>query len=93
MGRAVITFKLMPESVETDLGPIKQQAELIAKEAGAIGEMQVKEEPIAFGLKSVLVLAMYEVGEDSDFDGIAAKMKEIKNVMSAEVAKMDLALG
>tara|TARA_Y100000034_G_C6627371_1_gene273736 strand:+ start:311 stop:592 length:282 start_codon:yes stop_codon:yes gene_type:complete len=93
MGKAVITFKLMPESVEVDLGPIKQQAETIAKEAGAIGEMQVKEEPIAFGLKSVLIMAMYEVGDDCDFDAIAAKMNEIENVMSAQVAKMDLALG
>jgi elongation factor 1-beta len=92
MAKAVITFKLMPESPEIDLEPIKEQARKIAQEAGAIGEMQVKEEPIAFGLKAVLVLAMYEV-EGSDFDAIATKMKEIENVQNAEVAKMDLALG
>jgi len=82
----------MPESPEVDLEPIKEEAKRIAQEAGAIGEMQVKEEPIAFGLKAVLVLAMYEV-EGSDFDGIAAKMQELENVQSAEIAKMDLALG
>lgn len=82
----------MPESPEIDLEPIKEKAESIAREAGAIGEMQVKEEPIAFGLKAVLVLGMYEV-EGSDFDGIAAKMQELEGVQSAEVAKMDLALG
>ena len=82
----------MPESVETDLAPIKEKAEAIAKEAGAIGEMQVKEEPIAFGLKAVLVLAMYEV-EGGDFDATAAKMGEIEGVQNSEVAKMDLALG
>ena len=92
MGKAIITFKIMPEGVETDLAPIKEKAEAIAREAGAIGEMQVKEEPIAFGLKAILVLAMYEV-EGSDFDGIAAKMSEIERVQSSEVAKMDLALG
>ena len=92
MAKAVITFKLMPESPEVDLEPIKEEAKRIAQEAGAIGEMQVKEEPIAFGLKAVLVLAMYEV-EGSDFDGIAAKMQELENVQSAEIAKMDLALG
>jgi elongation factor 1-beta len=92
MGKAIITFKIMPEDVETDLGPIKEKAEVIAREAGAIGEMQVKEEPIAFGLKAVLVLAMYEV-EGADFDGTAAKMNELEGVQSAEVAKMDLALG
>jgi len=92
IAKAVITFKIMPESPETDLTPIKKQALEIAKAAGAIGEMQVKEEPIAFGLKAVLVLAMYEV-EGSDFDGIASRMKELDSVVNAEVARMDLALG
>lgn len=82
----------MPESPDVDLAPIKEKAELIAREAGAIGQMQVKEEPIAFGLKAVLVLGMYEV-EGADFDGTAAKLGEIDQVQSAEVAKMDLALG
>ena len=92
MSKAIITFKLMPESPEIDLEPIKKKAEEIAKEKGSIGEMQVKEDPIAFGLKAVLVMAMYEV-EGADFDAIAAEMGEIENVQSAEVAKMDLALG
>tara|TARA_Y100000310_G_scaffold310745_1_gene356292 strand:- start:1971 stop:2219 length:249 start_codon:yes stop_codon:yes gene_type:complete len=82
----------MPEGVEVDLEPIKEKALAIAKEAGSIGEMQAKEDPIAFGLKAVLILAMFEV-EGADFDGTTAKMREIENVQSAEVAKMDLALG
>lgn len=92
MAKAIITFKLMPESPDTDLGPIKEKALEIAKKSGAIGQMQVKEDPIAFGLKAVLVMAMYEV-EGSDFEVIAAKMGQIKQVQSSEVAKMDLALG
>jgi elongation factor 1-beta len=92
MGKAVITFKLMPEGVEVDLGPIQEKARSIAQEAGAIGEMQVKEEPIAFGLKAVIVMVMYEV-EGADFDSIATKMNGIEHVQSAEIAKMDLALG
>lgn len=92
MAKAVVTFKLMPESPEIDLDFIKEKGLEIGREAGAIGEMQSKIEPIAFGLKAVLVLGMYEV-EGADFDKIAAKMGEIENVQSAEVAKMDLALG
>jgi translation elongation factor aEF-1 beta len=92
MSKAVITFKLMPESPETDLNLIKTAALEIAKTHRSIGEMQSKEEPIAFGLKAVLILAMYEV-EGADFDGIASKMKDIPHVVNAEVAKMDLALG
>ncbi len=92
MAKAIITFRLMPESPDTDLEPIKQQAQAIAKEKGAIGQMQVKEDPIAFGLKAVLVLAMYTV-DDTNFDAIAEEMAQIEGVQNAEVAKMDLALG
>ena len=92
MARAIITFKLMPESPDIDLAPIREQALAIAKEQGAIGQMQAKEDPIAFGLKAVLILGMYTV-EGSDFDAIAEKMGNISGVQSAEVAKMDLALG
>lgn len=92
MAKAIITFKLMPESPDVDLEAIKNEAQAIARDEGAVGQMQVKEEPIAFGLKAVLVLAMYEV-EGSDFDAIAEKMSQIEGVQNAEVAKMDLALG
>ncbi len=92
MARAIITFKLMPESPDVDLEPIKKQAEEIARKHGAIGQLQVQEEPIAFGLTAVLVMVMYTV-EGSDFEKIAEKMQAIAGVQSAEVAKMDLALG
>ena len=54
--------------------------------------MQSKEDPIAFGLKAVLILAMYQI-EGVDFEKIAEEMQNINQVQSAEVAKMDLALG
>ncbi len=92
MAKAIITFKLMPESPEIDLEPIREKGLEIAREEGAIGEMQAKIEPIAFGLKAVLILGMYEV-EGADFEDIAAKMGELEGVQSSEVAKMDLAMG
>ena len=92
MARAIITFKLMPESPDTDLEPIKKKAQEMVKRYGAIGQTQVREEPIAFGLKAVVVLAMYTI-EGADFDKIAEEMQTTDSVQSAEVAKMDLALG
>jgi len=44
MAKAIITFKLMPESPEIDLEPIKIQAQQIAIAEGAVGQTQVKEE-------------------------------------------------
>ena len=92
MAKAIITFKIMPESPEVDLETVSKKAQDIAKKAGSIGEMQVKIEPFAFGLKVVLILAMYDV-EGADFDAIAERMGLIEGVQTAEVAKMDLALG
>ena len=92
MANAIIPFKLMPESPEVNLEPIKQKAQELARKHGAIGQMQVKEDPIAFGLKAVLIMAMYKV-EDTNFDAIAEEMGKIEGVQSSEVAKMDLALG
>lgn len=92
MARAIVTFKLMPESPEIDLEPIKKKAQEILKKYGAWGETKIKEEPIAFGLKAILALGMFTV-ENSDFEKIAAEMGEIKDVQSAEIATMDLALG
>ncbi|HLC91388.1 MAG TPA: hypothetical protein VJI15_06505 [Candidatus Nanoarchaeia archaeon] len=92
MAKAIVTFKLMPEAPDVDLASIKKKALAIAKDAGSIGQMQAKEEPIAFGLVAILILAMFEV-EGTEFDAIAEKMGKVAGVQSSEVAKMDLALG
>lgn len=92
MAKAIITFKIMPESPDVDLESVKEKAMQIAKEMGAIGDMQSQIEPVAFGLKMLKVLAMYDV-EGGKFDDVAEKMNELEGVQSAEVFKMDLALG
>ena len=93
MGNAIVTFKIMPESPEIDLEAIKEKALAIAKEKGAKGDMQSKVEPVAFGLQQILIMGMYEVTDDADFDAIASEMGKLAGVASSEVAQMDLALG
>ncbi len=94
MSNAIVTFKVMPASPESDVEAIKVAAEKIAKEVGAKGETQAKIEPIAFGLKQILILGMFEMKDDTNFDAICEKMKkEIPDVATVEVANMDLALG
>ena len=90
--KAVITFKMMPTSPEVNLEDIQKAAQALIVSKGAIGETKTLTEPIAFGLSAVKVLAMFDV-EGADFDKIAEELNKIENVQSAEVAKMDLALG
>ena len=93
MANAIVTFKIMPESPDVDFEAIKEKALVIAKEKGAKGEMQSKIEPLAFGLKQVLVYAMYEMEDGKDFDEISEEMKKIEGVSEAEIINMDLAMG
>jgi elongation factor 1-beta len=92
MANAIITFKIMPNDAGLDLENIKSKAKEIVVEAGSKGDVLVEEQPIAFGLKAVLVKAMFSV-EGNEFDPIAEKMALIENVQTAEVASMDLPLG
>lgn len=93
MANAIITFKIMPEAPDVDYDAIKEKALKIAEEKGAKGEMQSKIEPLAFGLKQILIYAMYEMEDGKDFDEIPALMKEIEQVSEAEIINMDLAMG
>ncbi len=90
---AIVTFNVMPESPESDFESIKEQALAIAKAEGAKGEMIAKIEPLAFGLQKIVIMGMYEMNDDMDFDSISEKMAAIEGVSNAEVAKMDLAMG
>ena len=93
MANAIITFKIMPESPDIDLEAVKEQALVIATAQGAKGQMHANIVPLAFGLKQLNLLAMFEVGDDVDFDTIAGKFTSIEGVQSSEVDKMDLAMG
>ena len=90
---AIVTFEINPESPEADFEGIQKQAEAIATENGAKGEMVSKLEPIAFGLKKIIIMAMFEMNDDTDFDTISDAMAKIEGVRQAQVAKMDLAMG
>ena len=93
MSNAIVTFEIMPTSPDVDLEPIKEKATEIAKSQGAKGNMESKIEPIAFGLKKIIIMAMYEMDDDKDFDAIPAEMMKIEGVQQASIAKMDLAMG
>ena len=93
MGNAIITFELMGTSPDVNLEPVKEEALKIAKDEGAKGNMESKIEPIAFGLKKIVIMGMYEMSDDKDFDSITAEMMKLEGVQQAEIAKMDLAMG
>jgi translation elongation factor aEF-1 beta len=90
MGTALITIKIMPESVEANLEKIKESAKEIV-ESNKGKNTRFEEEPIAFGLKAVLTY--FDIDEDDELEPIEQKLRKIENVQSVSVTDMRRAFG
>jgi len=90
MGTAIIKMKIMPTSPDVDLGPIEEKAkEIISKDTPS--QIQSEQEPIAFGLKALILTFTWD--EDKSADEMEEALRTIENVKSAEVIDMRRAFG
>ena len=82
MGVALITLKVMPIGVDVDFNSIKKSGEERVIESG--GEItKTEEQPIAFGLKALMVFI--RTPEDKDTDLFENAFKDIEGVSSVEI--------
>ncbi len=83
MATAGIQFKIMPENLETDLEKLKTeiQKKVETFKSGVFEE--VKEEPIAFGLKALIITIA--LSEDEESDTVEKALSEIEGVSSVEL--------
>ena len=82
MGIALIKIKIMPEGVDTDLEAIKEKSKSILSTIG--GEItKFEEEPIAFGLKALIVFI--RIDEKTDSSAIEEPFNKLENISSAEI--------
>ncbi|MEK6928165.1 MAG: elongation factor 1-beta [Nanoarchaeota archaeon] len=86
----VIKVKLMPESPSEDLNAIKHHAETALKAEGATN-ISFTEEPIAFGLKAVIM--KLDMPESKGTDLVEAKLATIKGVSSVTIQDYRRAFG
>lgn len=91
MSTAAIQFKIMPESVEIDLEAVKAKLKEATEsfESGVLSE--IKEEPIAFGLKALIVTIA--LSEDEESDAVEKAFGEIEGVSSVELIDYRRAVG
>ena len=90
MGTALIKIKIMPESPDTNLEEVEKLAlKIISEEKGE--KTTVENEPIAFGINS-LILA-FSRDENLDSDEMLEKLQNIENVSSAEIIDFRRAFG
>jgi len=90
MGTVIVKIKMMPNSPETDLSKIEEDAETLLESNGA-RNVGFEQEPIAFGLKAVYVSFMWP--EEKELEKLEESFRKIENVQSAEVADMRRAIG
>jgi len=90
MGTALLKMKLMPTSPEVDLEKIKADSKILVEEKGG-KKCTFEEEPIAFGLKAVILF--FEIDESQELEPIEEGLKKIENINSVQVIDMRRAFG
>ncbi|MBT5215149.1 elongation factor 1-beta [Candidatus Woesearchaeota archaeon] len=92
MARVIITFKVMPESLDVNLEDIKTilTREIEAFDGVLNGEMT--EEPVAFGLKYVKVSFSYDEAKGTT-DDLEDKLTSEELIQSVDVLAVGRAMG
>ena len=88
MGGVAAKIKIMPAGVETDLEALKESIKAAVPEgAELVGE--IVEEPVAFGLKALIVMIMVDDGEGGTepTENAFAAIPDIENVKVIEVGR------
>ncbi len=86
MGKAIITLKVMPESVDVNLHALKSRlTEVLASHDITVSK--IEEEPIAFGLVALHLIFLLDE-DKGDTETIETWCKEVEGVMNAEVIDM-----
>ena len=90
MGMTALQIQVMPESLETDLQKLKADVEeKITSVGGKINN--IKEEPIAFGLKALIVTIAWP--EEKDTDLAESTIQGIEGVSSTKIIDYRRAFG
>ncbi len=87
MGNVYMKLKVMPEDIDVDLEKIYEKIKEVAPENVEIKDYKI--EPIAFGLKALLVMAVMP-DEGGIGDELIEKIQSIEGVESVEVVATEL---
>jgi len=91
MADVVITLRIMPEGVDSDLEKIEKEArEKISEFGGEVGKVNVNE--VAFGLKSVELIFVMDEAKGSTED-LENQISGLDGINSVEVTDVRRAVG
>ena len=92
MARVVVTLKIMPESPESDLDSIENEAKSKILEFSQNTEMRSIQEPIAFGIKALKITFVMEESKGST-ESLEENLKTIEGVNSVDTIDVRRAVG
>lgn len=92
MANAIVTIKIMPESVETDLEAIQAIAEKKIAAFSGNDQLRVEIKPVAFGLKSLNMTFVIDESLGSP-EALEKELQAIEGVNSAETVDVRRAVG
>ena len=92
MAQVVVTLKIMPQSPGVDLAELEKQAKEKIVEFCNSREFKTQIQPIAFGLKALLIYFVMEekIGSTEELE---QKISQIEGVESVEVPDVRRAVG
>lgn len=86
MGKVLLTIQIMPSSTDIDLKKLRGTIQKL-KDVGAIRE--IREEPVAFGLKALVLLTLVD-DTGGVADAIEDRLKKLDGVQDARVTDLTL---
>lgn len=89
MGTALLQIRVMPEGLDTDLNAIRIKAEELIKNEKGVPKFE--EQPIAFGLKALMITTTWP--EEKDTDLAENLLKSIPGVSQADILDYRRAIG
>ena len=89
-GTAALIIKVMPDSPEADLEAIKSKAQSALESHGA-QQISFEENPVAFGLKALMIKMAWD--EEVDTDKATQALEEIEHVSSTSIEDYRRAFG
>ncbi len=84
MGQVALTLKIGLEGPDVDVGEVRK------KISEAVDAQEIKEIPIAFGLKMLEVLMVFDDKQGANTDAIEEKLRAIEGVSSVEAGDVTL---
>jgi len=91
MGIVLVTIKIMPEDVDTDLGKLEEEAKKLTEKFG--GKVSgFEREPVAYGLNALIM--KFSIDEEKgNLDPFEDNIRNIEGVLSVDVTDVRRVIG